>query len=90
MVLGSRDPGRVGRRRISLHKQVFVETLDRPLFSPLVHRCQGCEQIRTIKMRKALGETPGPFPVLHPTTPTNVIEGTPSSWVESRDELSWR
>ena len=32
MVLGSRDPGRVGRRRISLHKQVFVETLDRPLF----------------------------------------------------------
>jgi len=55
---------------------VFVETLDRPLFSPLVHGCQGCEQIRTIKMRKALGETPGPFPVLHPTTPTKLLGHT--------------
>ena len=34
MVLGSRDPGRVGRRRISLHKHLFVETQDRPLLSP--------------------------------------------------------
>ena len=65
MVLGSRDPGRVGRRRISLHKHLFVETQDRPLLSP----CSWVSRLRADphnQNEKGPGGNPRAFPRFTP------------------------
>ena len=81
MVLGSRDPGRVGRRRISLHKHLFVETQDRPLLSP----CSWVSRLRADphnQNEEGPGGNPRAFPRFtpnhtHKTAGARQLRGTP-------------